>query len=179
MDSATAGSEKSKMIRVSSCSWLAVVLMSLAVVSCGGGGEDGPTVAALTIAEVEVASFELLRAARSENGIANELGFNRALGEVARAHSEAMRDQGFLAHTDPSGEGLRARLRAAGLSFASATENLVQVSHRSDPAALAHAELMASPEHRKQIVDSTFQLAGVGVARSADTYWFTQIFIEP
>lgn len=152
-----------------------VLATAMALSACGGS--DGPTAPTRGDGQVALESFKLLETARTEILGAPEIRLDESLSAVATRHSEAMRDQGFLGHTDPRDGGLRERLRGAGVPFSSAAENLVQVSDRNDPAGLAHAELMASPSHREHILDGRFLYVGIGVARLGDQYWVTQIFI--
>lgn len=157
----------------------AAILALGALVACGGSGGGSPTAASLTVGDIEFQSLALINDSRAGEGLA-ALGGDPAAAAVARAHSEAMRDGGFFGHSDPAtGHGLRQRLRAGGVSFSAAAENLVQVRHGGNPAGVAHAELMASSTHRENILDARFELAGIGVARSGDSYWLTQIFIRP
>lgn len=160
--------------------WLAIPLvLSLPVLAACGSGSGGPTAPAdLAPGLVESESGSLVNQARGARQL-GPLSFDPQLAEVARAHSEAMLDQGFLAHTGASDDSLRDRLRAAGVSYRSAGQNLAQVQAAVDPAGEAHAQLVASQGHRDNIVDPRFQLVGVGVAKDGGTYWITQIFIEP
>ena len=157
------------------------VLAAIALlgVACGGGGSDGPTAPlGTTVAEVEYTSFQLANAARRDSNVEPMLDLDERVIRIARAHSEAMRDQGFFGHQGPDG-GIAARLRAAGVQFTGAGENLAKIVSVPDPAAYAHARFMDSAEHRKVILDPSFRLAGVGVARSGSQYWLTQIYIRP
>ncbi len=149
-------------------------------VGCGGGANpDSPTTPlGTTVAEVEFESFQLVNAARSDSNVQPQLDLEETISRVAREHSEAMRDQGFFGHEGPAG-GIGARLRAAGIRFSTAGENLAKLSSVPNPAGEAHARFMASAEHRDLILDPRFQLGGVGVARSGSTYWLTQIFVSP
>ena len=72
----------------------------------------------------------------------------------------------------------RTRLQEAGVQFTAAAENLARVDASSNPAAVAHRELMASSSHRGNILGTGFNVIGVGVVQSGDTYWVTQIFIN-
>ncbi len=155
----------------------AILLAAALVGACGGGST--PTAPAGGGADVELATFKLLNTSRMESAGAAPLRFNDLLAEVARGHSRAMRDRGFFSHTDPSGDGLRERLRRAGVQFSAAAENLVQISNRTDPATTAHLELMASPGHRANILDRRFTEVGVGIAQQGDSYWVTQVFVSP
>ena len=159
---------------------LILVLTVGLTVACGGGGASSPTgAAALQTGDVEYQSFSLVNDARQSEGVNPQLGGDDAAQRVAREYSQAMRDQGFFSHIGPSGQTLRDRLDAAGVRYSAAAENLAQVHHPSNPALLAHEQLMASASHRKNILDSRYHLAGVGVAKAGDTYWITQIFIRP
>ncbi len=145
-----------------------------------GGGSSGPTAPAEVSAfQVESQLSELINQARRADGVEPQLAMDPAVAQVARAHSEAMRDRGFFSHADPDGKRLRDRLRAAGIAFRSAGENLARVDGSPDPAGEAHRMLMGSASHRENILAERFDLAGVGVARQGGTYWITQVFIEP
>ena len=159
----------------------ALACLALFCVACGGGGgaAAGPTTPlGTTVAEVEFESFQLANAARRDNNVQPQLGLDDAVTRVARAHSEAMRDQGFFGHQGPGGD-LASRLRAAGVQFRNAGENLARISSAPNPAGEAHAQFLDSAQHRNVMLNGRFQLAGVGVARSGDTYWLTQIYIRP
>jgi len=161
---------------------LAALLAAAALTTAGcsgGGGESGPTAVVLDISEIEFQSLSLVNDARVTEGV-EILGTDGGVAVVARRHSEAMRHQGFFGHDNPAtGQGLRQRLRAAGVSFTAAAENLVQVNRAGNPAGVAHSELMASATHRENILSARFELAGIGVARAGDTFWISQIFIRP
>jgi uncharacterized protein YkwD len=111
--------------------------------------------------------------------VAPQLIVDAALGDIARTHSIAMRDLGFFGHQGPDGRSLRRRLEEAGIDFSRAAENLAQVTNSADPATFAHELLMDSERHRANILDPRFRYVRVGVARSQDTFWITEIFIQP
>lgn len=132
----------------------------------------------MSAAEVELQLLQLANGVRQSAGVA-DLTFDGELSEVARAHSRDMRDNGYFSHTSPSGFRLADRLAMAGIDFRRAAENLAKVSNAVDPAAFAHDQLMNSSVHRRNIVDGGFELVGIGVAKGGDTYWVTQVFLEP
>lgn len=158
---------------------LAAALVLLVLAACSGGG-DGPTAPSSGpgVAAVEGSSFALVNDARRAEG-RPEVMFDPVLSEVARRHSERMRDEGFFAHDDPSGGDPVSRVRAAGVGFTLLAENLATTSGASDPARDAHGALMANEVHRGNILDGRFTLAGVGAARSGNSYWITQVFVRP
>lgn len=155
-----------------------LLILALAVVACGGGSSGPTQPAELGASQVESQSRGLVNSERSTEQISMLAG-DQLAAMVAREHSEAMRDRGFFSHVDPDGKTLRDRLRAAGVSFRIAGENLAQVDGSPDPAGHAHNLLMQSKSHRDNILSDDFEMIGVGVAREGGSYWITQIFIKP
>jgi uncharacterized protein YkwD len=121
------------------------------------------------VADVEARSLQYLNETRAEEGVGQQLAFSESLSFAARRHSEAMRDQGFFSHIAPNGSDPSDRILAVGVQF----------SHPIDPASLAHRELLKSIEHRVNILDPEFSLAGVGAAQAGQTWWITQLFVRP
>lgn len=163
--------------------WLAVLVAALVLVAlpaCSSGG-DSPTepgAGGPSAASVEGSLYARLNAERRAVDLP-ELMLDPVLSEVARRHSERMRDAGFFAHEDPSGSTPASRVGAAGVSFSLLGENLATVTGASDPASRAHGALMGNSEHRNNILEPRYTLVGIGAARSGDSYWMTQIFIRP
>lgn len=162
--------------------WFFWALLLLGLLTGGCGGSPGsPTSPSLDVAPAEV-EFQLLHLTnreREEAAVNPDLAADTILGEIARSHSYAMRDAGFFGHEDPRGRTLRERLEEAGIDFSRAAENLAKVTNTSNPATFAHDLLMNSERHRTNILDPKFTYVGIGVSRSNDTFWITQIFIKP
>lgn len=158
---------------------MALAVALVAVVGCNSSASPTSPGPALTTAEVELQLLQLTNRARSTADIDPDLTPDPALSDVARSHSAAMRDMGFLGHEGPDGKSLRERLDEAGVDYSRAAENIAQVNNSTNPAAFAHDLLMDSERHRANILDSRFSLMGIGVTRSNDTFWITQIFIKP
>ena len=154
-----------------------LTVVAMLGVACGGGSDSPTTPVGTSVVDVEFESFQLANSARRSSNVKPQLDLGEAIARVARQHSEAMRDQGFFGHRGSNGE-LGARLRAAGIPFSTAGENLAKLTSVPNPAGQAHAQFMDSPGHRDVMLDSRFQVAGVGVARSGDTYWLTQIYVD-
>jgi len=94
---------------------------------------------------------------------------NRALDRAAALHDSSMVAGGFFSHVDPGGGTLVDRLRRVHFITASvrwiAGENLgFGVGGASTPAALVRA-WMASPEHRSNILDPSFNRIGIALAK--------------
>lgn len=154
------------------------VLLAVLLTACGGSSSPTAPPEPSPV-EVEYQSADAVNTSRQSNGLETLRPEQASLLQVAREHSEAMRVGGFLGHVDPDGRGLGERLRDAGISFALAGENVARIADPRDPAGVAHSGFMQSPEHRQNILNEGFELVAVGVVRSGDTFWFTQIFICP
>ncbi len=146
------------------------------LIACSSG--SGGTAPDASGAELEFGSFKLINAERDASEVSPRLRRQEVLNEIARQHSERMRDEGFFSHTTPTGQSLRDRLAAEGYSFTAAGENIARVSNASDAAAHAHQLLMGSPAHRENILGESYREVGVGVAIEDRTVWITQVYVR-
>jgi uncharacterized protein YkwD len=112
--------------------------------------------------EVEARLLALVNRARREAGVPPLRGCP-ALARVARRHAGDMLARGFFGHRSPAGGGLRARLAVEAIDYLHAGENLAVASSPER----AHDALMASPSHRKNLLDRRYTHLGVGAARSS------------
>ena len=160
---------------------IALLLLTTVIGTAGCGSSVGPTDpgGAAHATEVEFELLQLANRERRTSGSGQDLVADERLSQVARAYSEEMRDHGFLSHVGPDGSTLRQRLEVVGIAFSRAGENIAQVTHDSDPASFAHDLLMSSQRHRANILDPHFRYVGIGVARTGETFWITQVFIAP
>jgi len=132
------------------------------------------------VSSVEAESFDLLNHAREVQGSGlKPLVLNAKLSELARTHSERMRDLNYFSHTDPVTGYFTDRLRAANVVYVDAGENIARVNGSGDPAGVAHDQFMSHADHRANILSPLFTEVGVGAARRGGTYWITQLFIRP
>lgn len=156
-----------------------LTVLGLLAGACGGSDGGSPTDPGSPVPEpqVESRSLQLMNQTRAEEGLP-QLVPDPRLAEIARAYSAAMRDRGFFSHEDPEGNDFVDRLRAGGVTFTRAAENLAMVSNAGDPAGFAHQRFLQNPEHRANILDGRLTHAGVGVARRGSTYWITQLFVR-
>jgi len=132
--------------------------------------------AAAMLDEIERAVVELTNALRAEHGLA-PLAVDMALSQAAESHSRDMADNEVFGHRGSDGEGVGARVRAAGYDWAAVGENIA--AGQDTPAEVVNA-WFASPGHRANILSDDFTAIGVGFVADTDgdgygEYW-TQVF---
>lgn len=94
---------------------------------------------------------------------------------VARAHSRDMWLRDYFAHVNPDGLDPFERMRAGGIPFGAAGENLA----RGPSTEWAHQALMDSPGHRANILQPAFRRIAIGVVTNGDRgMTFTQLFAD-
>lgn len=105
----------------------------------------------------------------------DSLELDPELSEIARRHSEDMRDNAFFGHRSPTTGLSGQRLERAGYRAYAHAENLA----RNDSLGEAQQSLMQSVGHRANILKPDWTHIGVGVARRDDGEWFvTQLFVK-
>ena len=170
----TGGTERGRVGRLAP-----LVVLVGSILGCSSSvGPTEPSVAETT-SEIEYQLLQMSNRERRNAGVAEELVLDSDLSDIARRYSEEMRDRGFFNHSSPDGVTLRQRLERAGVDYSRAGENIAQAGNASNPAVLAHDLLIDSERHRANILDRQYQLIGIGVSRSNDTFWITQIFVAP
>ncbi len=113
----------------------------------------------------------LVNIERARNGLA-ALSEDWELSRVARYKSQDMRDKRYFSHTSPTYGSPYDMMRAFGISYRTAGENIAM--GQSTPAAVVSA-WMNSPGHRANILSKSFTKIGVGYVASGN-YW-TQMFV--
>lgn len=169
--------------------WLAggtlfVVCLAVLVVGVGVPGLGGEVVASAGVQNATAVKDAVVAAvndARTARGL-SALESNATLAAVATAHSEDMRDRGFVGHENPDGEGLAARYATAGLSCPGG-ENIYHSPNGAlavSPGALADHVVRAwldSDGHRETLLRERFDRQGIGVVFGPDGgVWVTQTF---
>lgn len=115
----------------------------------------------------------LLNQERVRNGMA-ALQVDARLVNVARMKAQDMLTRGYFDHTSPTYGSPFDMMRAAGITYRTAGENLAGATD----AQTAHTALMNSPGHRANILNSSFTAVGVGaVSGSQYGMLFAQEFI--
>jgi uncharacterized protein YkwD len=119
--------------------------------------------------------FDLVNEERTQRGFA-ALAWDERLVPVSRAHSEEMFKLKYFSHDSPVAGTPFDRLKAAGVTYSRAGENLAF----AQSVAVAHRALMDSPGHRENILRPEFTRIGIGVI-SAGAYGriVTELFLTP
>lgn len=107
---------------------------------------------------LELKMLEMVNKERVKHGL-QPLQADRELTAVARAHSNDMFARGYFAHNTPEGKNPFDRMRAAGVKFSAAGENLALAQTLE----IAHTNLMNSPGHRANILQPAFGRLGIGI----------------
>lgn len=124
-----------------------------------------------TVLSYENEVIRLVNEIRAENGL-KPLTANWELSRIARYKSEDMSNNGYFSHTSPTYGTPFQMIRAFGLSYRSAGENIAY--GQRTPAAVVNA-WMNSSGHRANILNASYTQIGVGYCASGN-YW-TQMFI--
>ncbi|HEV8549067.1 MAG TPA: CAP domain-containing protein [Polyangiaceae bacterium] len=115
--------------------------------------------------------LEMVNRAREVEGV-RPLSPDVRLARVAQAHADAMRAAARLAHD--VGDGTPSdRLEAAGLSVQIVGENVAHAANVRH----AHRTLWQSLSHRSNLLESSYDSIGIGVAEDADgSLWVVELF---
>lgn len=124
-----------------------------------------------TVLNYESEVIRLVNEIRAENGL-KTLSANWELSRVARYKSEDMVRSHYFSHTSPTYGTPFQMIKAFGLSYRSAGENIAY--GQRTPAAVVEA-WMNSSGHRANILNASYTQIGVGYCASGH-YW-TQMFI--
>ncbi|MDY3984113.1 SafA/ExsA family spore coat assembly protein [Dysosmobacter sp.] len=124
-----------------------------------------------TVSSYEAEVIRLVNEIRQQNGL-RPLTANWELSRVARYKSQDMADRGYFAHNSPTYGSPGQMIKAFGLSYRTAGENIAK--GYASPQAVVNG-WMNSSGHRANILNASYTQIGVGyVARS--NHW-TQMFI--
>ncbi|MBI2865172.1 MAG: CvpA family protein [Chloroflexi bacterium] len=102
--------------------------------------------------------LNMVNAERAKAGL-QPLVTDESLRAVARDHSREMFEMSYFDHESPVNGSPADRIRAAGVKFTLAAENLAYAPNVE----MAHSGLMNSPGHRKNILNPGLRRVGIGV----------------
>lgn len=112
---------------------------------------------------------DLVNQERAKAGVA-PLKVDPELSRVARIKSQDMRDNNYFSHTSPTYGSPFDMMKSFGISYRTAGENIAKHSSVES----AHAGLMNSDGHIKNILNPNFTHIGIGIV---DGRYYTQMFI--
>jgi len=142
----------------------------------------------IDISQLEQEVHRLINVRRTNNGL-SPLAFDSRLADIARAHSQDMAQNNFFEHVNLRGQDPTARANAASYSCYKSygsyytegiAENIALTPIYSDVVgcgsttnleSLANCIVdgwMTSPGHRQNILTSTYDKEGIGIAYSSD-----------
>jgi uncharacterized protein YkwD len=131
---------------------LAVLLaICLSLLSAAG-------VAQQSAASSERELFDATNRERQAHGLP-ALQWNDALAIAARKHASEMAHKDALSHQFPGEPNLPSRVKKAGAHFVWLSENVALGPNTS----LIHAQLVKSPRHHANILDTDMNVMGVGI----------------
>jgi len=129
--------------------------------------------------EIERRIFEEVNRVRRAEGLEG-LAWNERLAQEARRHAQSMAAGKFFAHSDPVRGDLSERLNASHIQWWNCSENLFYERGHQDPVPIAVRNWLASPGHRRNILDKVMTETGVGVAvEGSGSVFIVQQFIRP
>lgn len=131
----------------------------------------------MTTAQMESQVQQQINQIRQQQGL-TELRHNEKLAQVARRYSRRMAEQNFFAHVGPQGDTLTDRVEAAGIFYRMVGENLFTSTNIAQPVPAAVDGWMNSPGHRENILRSEYRETGIGIWKTGNTYYFTQLFMR-
>ncbi|MDP9069125.1 MAG: CvpA family protein [Actinomycetota bacterium] len=115
--------------------------------------------------------LELMNDERVAQGL-EPLRWCEACADVARGHSRDMYEEGYFSHVDAAGRDPFERMRKANIRYAAAGENLAIAPSVVE----AHEGLLASPDHRANILRSEFDEVGIGIYDGPYGLMCTEVF---
>jgi uncharacterized protein YkwD len=126
---------------------------------------------------MEAAVRQGINEIREQKGL-NALDNNEKLAQVARNYSRQMARDNFFSHTGSDGSTLETRVHAGRIFYWVVGENLFKSTNISEPVPVAVQGWMKSPGHRENILRPVFAETGVGVWKTGNTYYITQLFMR-
>lgn len=122
--------------------------------------------------QFEVAVVDLTNKEREKAGLA-PLQMDKPLMQVAREKSQDMNNNNYFSHTSPTFGSPFDRLKAVGISYKAAGENIAKGQRTPEEVVTAW---MNSAGHRANILDEKFTHIGVGFVKDGSIW--TQQFIK-
>jgi uncharacterized YkwD family protein len=123
--------------------------------------EPTVSVAPTDVTEEEEMLLNLINKARADAGV-TPLKLDRDIMKSARMKAQEMVDKNYFSHQSPTYGSPFDMMRANGIAFKTAGENIAGNKTVED----AFKAWMNSEEHKKNLLNSKFNYAGIGIAES-------------
>ena len=119
------------------------------------------------------ALFNAINYERTSRGLP-ALAADGCVTYVAQQRSTDMAVNNYFSHTSPTYGDFSTRLKASGVKYSTAGENLAMYGSVEQ----AHTALMNSPDHRANIMNAKYTRIGIGIVYngSKGAYYITQWF---
>lgn len=108
--------------------------------------------------DLEAQMLALVNEERTKRGL-KPLQADAELTPVARSHSQDMFARGYFSHYTPEGKDPFDRMKAGGIKYMAAGENLAL----GQTLRICHEGLMNSPGHRANILNPSYGRLGIGI----------------
>jgi uncharacterized protein YkwD len=158
-----------------------VIALSLAVTGSGAVRLHATAAAIAVPTAAEAPANELLERMNTERAAADapRLAELADLHAVAVTRATEMASVQYFAHVNADGIGAEWLLRARQIPFELLGENIARSNYPPEEVArIVHRALMASAEHRANILDARFNHVGIAVVLTGDMYYFVVIFTD-
>lgn len=138
-----------------------------------GAGTGNSTMNAPGLSAQENEMVQYINEERTKAGL-KPLQVDTELSRGARIKSQDMVDNGYFAHNSPTYGSPFDMMKSLGIQYRAAGENIA----RNSSVSKAHASLMNSEGHRKNILNPNFTHVGVGIVGDSSmggitiTQWF-------
>ena len=127
------------------------------------------------VAAAEAQAVSLLNVDRRANGLP-DLKVDSRLTTLAQNYAQDMVNRNYFSHTNPEGQSPFDRMKAAGISYSYAGENIAM----NQTVQAAETALMSDSGHRANILSSNYTTVGIGVAYDKNgNLYIVQDFIKP
>lgn len=135
------------------------------------------------LSDMELLLFELASAERVKRGV-SPLIWDAKAAASARGHSKDMVARKFFRHENPDGASPFVRMKAQGITYGNAAENIAEGYADS---LRAHYGWINSEGHRLNVLNDKLQRLGTGIAQKLEktsrgtqsTLYYTQNFYTP
>lgn len=153
-----------------------LTLMALLLCSTAMGAASSTPI---SLGPIEARILVLVNAQRANAGLGT-LAASPQLAQAARGHSQEMIRLNYFSHDSPTAgyETVEDRVARAGVDADEIAENIAETDGYGGSSIAQHmvSDWMNSPDHRENILTSSYTMAGVGLASKGRKVLATMVF---